>query len=71
VAIINYLFERSLSFRCDNEICGVSNNGNYLGILELISQFDTFLKEKILKYGNQGTGNPLYYQKQFVKSSFN
>jgi len=36
----------------------VPNNGNYLGILELIFQFDPFLKEYILKYGNQGTGNP-------------
>lgn len=63
VAVVKFLCERSLSFRGDNEAFGVSNNGNYLGILELISQFDPFLKEHILKYGNQGTGNPSYLSK--------
>jgi len=63
VAVVKFLCERSLSFRGDNEVFGVPNNGNYLGILELISQFDPFLKEHILKYGNQGTGNPSYLSK--------
>jgi len=40
-----------------------SNNDNYLGIIELISQFDPFLIEHILKYGSQGTENPSYLSK--------
>lgn len=63
VAVVKFLCERSLSFRGNNEVFGVPNNGNYLGILELISQFDPFLKEHILKYVNQGTGNPSYLSK--------
>ncbi|KAL4113451.1 hypothetical protein QTP88_017068 [Uroleucon formosanum] len=57
------LFNSQNRFLGDNEVFGVPNNGNYLGILELISQFDPFLKEHILKYGNQGTGNPSYLSK--------
>lgn len=39
------------------------NNGNYLGILELISEFDPFLKEHISKYGKQGKRKPPYLSK--------
>jgi len=57
------LCEQSLNFRGNNEVLGVSNNGNYFGILKLISKFDPFLKERILNYGNQGTGNPFCLSK--------
>jgi len=63
VTVVKFLCEQILSFRGDNEVFGVLNNGNYLGMLELISQFDLFLKEHILKYGNQGTENPSYLSK--------
>jgi len=39
-------------------------NGNYLGVLELLSKFDPFLAEHIKKYGNRGKGNP-----SFVRNS--
>ena len=35
-------------------------NGNFLGILELLSEFDTFLEEHLKVYGNAGKGNPSY-----------
>ncbi|XP_029348110.1 zinc finger MYM-type protein 1-like [Acyrthosiphon pisum] len=47
VAVIKYLSSRGLPFRGDNEVFGVKNNGNYLGLLELISEFDPFLKTHI------------------------
>lgn len=63
VAVNKFLCERELAIRGDNEIFGSYNNGNYLGILEIISQFDPFLKEHIAKYGKKGEGNPSYLSK--------
>jgi len=39
------------------------HDGNYLGLLELISEYDPFLKAHIEQYGNQGKGNPSYLSK--------
>ena len=36
---------------------------DFLGMLDLISQFDPFLPGHILKYGNSGKGNPFYLSK--------
>lgn len=60
VAVIKYLSSRGLPFRGYNEVFGVKNNGNYLGLLELISEFDPFLKTHIELYGNKGRGHPSY-----------
>jgi hypothetical protein len=38
----------------NNEILGSPTNINFLGILEVISQFDPFLKEKLETHGNKG-----------------
>ena len=46
-------------------------NGNYLGLLELFSQFDPFLAEHIRRYGNKGRGQVSYFSsticEEFVK----
>lgn len=42
VATVKLLSERGLSFRGDTETLNSTNNGNYMGILELIAQFDPF-----------------------------
>lgn len=42
---------------------GSLQNGNFLGLLELISQFDPFLAGHISKYGNSGKGNCSYLSK--------
>ncbi|XP_065662667.1 zinc finger MYM-type protein 1-like [Hydra vulgaris] len=47
VAVIRFLAGRGLAFRGHNEVIGSSNNGNYLGILELLTQFDPVLKQHI------------------------
>ncbi|KAL1251132.1 hypothetical protein QQF64_018928 [Cirrhinus molitorella] len=44
----------------DTETFSSPNNGNYMGILELIAQFDPFLREHIARFGNAGRGNPSY-----------
>ena len=43
VEVIKFLAERGLGFRGQNETIGSKSNGNYLGVLELISKFDQFL----------------------------
>ena len=49
VTVVKYLAERGLPFRGDSHRFGDTNNGNYLGSMELISQFDPFLKAHIGK----------------------
>lgn len=60
VEVIRFLSERGLSFRGSDETLGSPHNGNYLGILELLSQFDPFLAEHMKKYGNKGRGSTSY-----------
>jgi len=42
VEVIKFLAERGLAFRGDDEVIGSPNNGNFLGILELISKLTRF-----------------------------
>ena len=57
VATIAFLCERGLPLRRSKEIIGSGNNGNYLKILELISQFDSFLSQHIRQFANRGRGH--------------
>ena len=43
VEITKFLAVRGLPFRGQDEIVDSKSNGNYLGVLELISRFDPFL----------------------------
>ncbi|KAL4126551.1 hypothetical protein QTP88_010772 [Uroleucon formosanum] len=54
VSTIQFLSERGLAFRGENENFGSKHNGNYLGCLELISKFDPFLGNHISNHGNKG-----------------
>lgn len=63
LSAIRFLSERSLPFRGTNEVIGASDNGNYLGVLELIAEFDPFLKQHINMYANKGWGNVSYLSK--------
>lgn len=60
VAVVKFLAERGLAFRGETHVFGQQNNGNYLGLLELISQFDPFLSDHIARFGNAGRGTPSY-----------
>lgn len=60
VEVIKFLSERGLSFRGSDETFGSPHNGNYLGLLELLSQFDPFLAEHMKKYANRGRGSTSY-----------
>lgn len=60
VSVVRFLTERGLPLRGDCEKFGNANNGNYLGLLELLSEYDPFLKEHINKYGGGGSGKTSY-----------
>lgn len=61
VSVIKYIATRNLAFRGSQEVFGASKNGNFLGLLELIAEFDPFLKQHIEKYGNSGSGGRATY----------
>jgi hypothetical protein len=60
IAVIKFLASRGLPLRGDNQTIRSVRKGNYLGIMELLSQYDPFLCEHIKKYGNAGNGIPSY-----------
>ena len=62
-AVVCTVTERGLPFRGDNEQFGSPNNGNYLGLLELVAKLDPFLLAHISSYGNLGSGNLFYVSK--------
>ena len=55
-----FLTKRGLPFRGHDEIIGSPHNGNYLGILELLSEYDDFLAQHIRQHGQCGRGNTSY-----------
>ena len=57
---MKFLGERGLALRGSSHIIGNSDNGNFLGIMELIGKFDPFLADHISRFGNQGSGCPSY-----------
>ena len=60
VDVIKLSCERGLALRGENEIMGSAANGNYLGMLELLAQYDDFLKQHIQKHANLGSGHTNY-----------
>ncbi|KAL4098683.1 hypothetical protein QTP88_023234 [Uroleucon formosanum] len=60
VSVIKTLASRGLPFRGQEEIFGSPKNGNYMMLLELLSEFDPFLAQYISKYGNSGSGTTSY-----------
>ena len=60
VALVKFLCERGLPLRGGNKVFGSPQNGNFLGLLELLVQFDNFLAEHIRRFSNSGRGVPSY-----------
>lgn len=59
ISVIVFISERGLTFRGENQTFGSPSNGNYLGIMELIAEYDSFLSNHIKNNGNCGSGNQL------------
>ena len=70
-AVIKFISERGLALRGANEVFGSSQNGNYMGMLELIGQFDPFISNHIKQFGNKGKGRASYLSsticEEFIK----
>ena len=60
VAFVKFLCERVLPLRGGNKVFGSPQNRNFLGLLELLTQFDNFLADHIHRFGNSGRGVPSY-----------
>lgn len=56
MAVVKFLGARGLSFRGADRISGSVHNGNFLGILDLLSQFDPLIASHISRYSNKGKG---------------
>ncbi|KAL4126405.1 hypothetical protein QTP88_010627 [Uroleucon formosanum] len=62
---------RGLAFRGESETFGLRNNGNYLGFLEVLAQFDPFLQNHIRTLGNPGSGHVSYLSKTICDEFIN
>uniref|UniRef100_A0A8C5PB73 Zinc finger MYM-type protein 1 n=1 Tax=Leptobrachium leishanense TaxID=445787 RepID=A0A8C5PB73_9ANUR len=60
LSVIILLAERGLAFRGDDQNIGSPHNGNYLGILETVSEYDPFLAQHIQTKANKGKGCTSY-----------
>ena len=60
VSTVKFLSSRGLAFRGSDEKFGSPHNGNFLRSLEFLSEFDPFIKEHIIKFGNKGKGYVSY-----------
>jgi hypothetical protein len=60
ISVIKFACERGLALRGENETLGSASNGNYLGLLELLSDYDDFLKQHIQNHSNLGSGHVNY-----------
>lgn len=59
-SVIQFITSRGLPFRGSSNYIGNSSNGNYLGLLELISQYDELLRTHFKIHANKGRGHVSY-----------
>ena len=60
VSMVKFLCILGLAFGSKNKLIGSPSNGNYLGIFELLSEYDAFLAEHIRVHASNGRGHPSY-----------
>jgi hypothetical protein len=60
VSTIKFIAERGLAFRGDDELIGSPRNGNFLGNLELLTEYDPFLSAHLKETANKGSGHVNY-----------
>ena len=59
--MIKFQSSRGLAFRGSSDLVGSPQNGNFLGILELLAEYDIFLPEHIQKRMNKGMRRVSYF----------
>ena len=60
IDVLIFLSGRGLALRGSDETIGSIHNGNFLGIVELLSKYDSFLAAHLAKYANKGHGSTSY-----------
>ena len=60
VSTVKFLAVRGLAFRGSEEKFGSLSNGNFLGCLELLAEYDSFIAAHIERYGSSGRGTASY-----------
>ena len=60
ISVLKFVCERGLALRGDNETIGSPNNGNYLGLLELLAEYDDFLGQHIKNLASYGSDHTNY-----------
>lgn len=60
LSVIRFLTSRGLPFRGNSNHIGNKSNGNYLGLLKLLSEYDKLLESHIKKHANKGRGHVSY-----------
>lgn len=71
ISTIKFISARGLAFRGTEEKFGSVNNGNYIGILELLAEYDPFLESHIRTYANKGRGQVSYLSKTICDEIIN
>ena len=59
--MIKFLSSKGLAFRGSSDLVGSTQSDNFLGILELLAKYDTFLAEDIQKRVNKGKRRVSYF----------
>ena len=60
VDVLKFICERGLALRGRDDKIGSVHNGNFLGVMELLGKYDTFLADHLHKYGNKGEEHVSY-----------
>ena len=58
--MVTFFCIRALAFPGKNELNGFPSNEACLGILELLSEYNAFLAERIRMHASKGRGRPSY-----------
>jgi hypothetical protein len=66
VSVIKFLSTRGMPFFGQNETIGSLSNGNFLGCMELLSEYDPFLAKHLEKHGNPGSGRTSYMSSTII-----
>lgn len=71
VEALKFLTSRGLFLRGSDERISSSNNGNYLGVLKLLTKSDLFLAQHLERYGALGSGKTSYLSKAICEEIVN
>jgi hypothetical protein len=73
IKVTLFLAERGLAFRGDSDKIGESSNGNFLGILELLANYDPVLNEhlnKVRHFQEKGDRMQVHYLSHDIQNEF-